>query len=55
MPLSIKSLEVFFELKVLGAFSSGLGLNSFESCLLYTINKESIIAKNFMILMDLIT
>jgi hypothetical protein len=24
--------EVFLELKALGAFSSGLGLNSFESC-----------------------
>ena len=30
---SIKSLKSFLELNILGAFSSGLGLNSFESCL----------------------
>ena len=32
------SLWAFLELKVLGAFSSGLGLNSFESCLLTSRN-----------------
>ena len=30
--LSIKMLKFFLELKVLGAFASGLGFNSFESC-----------------------
>ena len=33
MSLSINSLNSFLELKVIGAYSSGLGLNSFESCL----------------------
>ena len=30
--IALKASRVFLELKVLGAFASGLGLNSFESC-----------------------
>ena len=36
--MRIKSLKSFLELKVLGVFSSGLGLNSFESCFQYLSN-----------------
>ena len=32
---ALKAQRVFLELKVFGAFSSGLGLNSFESCFTY--------------------
>ena len=46
--MSIKSFKSFLELKVLGAFSSGLGLNSFESCFtpffLQTLYKDMFIA-----------
>jgi hypothetical protein len=33
-------LKSFLELKVLGAFASGLGLNSFESCLYLKFSKK---------------
>ena len=35
---ALESLKSFLEWKVLGAFSSGLGLNSFESCYFYSSN-----------------
>ena len=40
-PLSIKKLKSLLESKVLGAFSSGLGLNSFESCFIFALVNPS--------------
>ena len=39
--------EFFLELKVLGAFTSGLGLNSFESCLTRVVLFKYITQKNY--------